>query len=109
MADNTVLVAAITAVSSGGLVGAIATFIKVRPEAGQILIKSATDVVVIQRDAMTDLRTRLASVEQERDTLRDRLATVEREKTALEERVTELAQSLSRLREQVTGSPDEKL
>lgn len=90
MADNTLLVAALSLVGGSGLAGSIVALVKVRPESGAILVKSATDVVIIQREAMTDMQRRLADVEGERDAMRDRLAGVEGERDAMRRRVAEL-------------------
>lgn len=121
MADNTALVAAIAAVGSGGIVTAVATFIKVRPEAGKLIIESATEIVVLQRETVTGLRADLKDVVKERDAIRARLdntetenrvlqrrvTTAENRNAILEGKVTELDASLARLREQVTGSSEE--
>lgn len=89
MADNTVLVAAISVVGGGGLAGALVALIKVRPESGQILVKTAQDVVLIQQGAMTDMQQRLSAVEAERDRLRHRVTELETSVATLQRRVGE--------------------
>jgi hypothetical protein len=87
--NDTVLIAIISVLGGTGLVGGIVALIKVRPEAGQILVNAAKDVVVIQQGAMTDMQRRLAEAEAARDALR--------------QRVTELEEKVARLQQQVHG------
>jgi septal ring factor EnvC (AmiA/AmiB activator) len=106
--DKTVVIALISALGGGGLVGAVATFMKVKPESGQILVSAAKDVVVIQQGAMTNMQTRIASLEQEREEWRAereeslrRLADAERERDEMKARVAQLEADLGQLRRRV--------
>lgn len=93
---------------AGGVVGAIQAFVRAQPERDQILVTSAKDVVVIQRDTISDLTSRLDALEedvaerkreeerlrQERDRLAAENETLRERVASLEEQVTELATQL---------------
>jgi predicted RNase H-like nuclease (RuvC/YqgF family) len=84
----------IAVVGSGGIVGAIVAFLKVRPEAGQIAVTAAGDALVVQSGVITTLR-------EENSQLRLRLENLE-SKVALmmdlRERVEELEDERKKLR-----------
>jgi predicted RNase H-like nuclease (RuvC/YqgF family) len=84
----------IAVVGSGGIVGAIVAFLKVRPEAGQIAVTAAGDALVVQSGVITTLR-------EENSQLRIRLENLE-SKVALmmdlRERVEELEDERKKLR-----------
>lgn len=84
---NTILTIVISVIGGGGLVGGLVALLKVRPEQSQILVSTARDVVVIQREAMTDLQHRLAAVEAERDALRARVGELEANVASLQRRL----------------------
>ena len=84
----------IAIVGSGGVIGAIVAFLKVRPEAGQIAVTAAGDALVVQTGVITTLR-------EENRQLRERLENIE-SKVALmmdlRERVEELEDERKKLR-----------
>jgi cell division protein FtsB len=84
----------IAVVGSGGIIGAIVAFLKVRPEAGQIAVTAAGDALVVQSGVITTLR-------DENTQLRSRLENLE-SKVALmmdlRERVEELEDERKKLR-----------
>lgn len=93
---------------AGGVMGAIQAFFRAQPERDQILVTSAKDVVVIQRDTISDLTGRLETLEarveelttteerlrRERDKLRDENTALRGRVASLEEQVTQLAEEL---------------
>lgn len=86
--SDAIVVSVISVVLGGGLIGGIVAFIKVRPESSQILVNTARDVVLIQRDAMTDLQQRLTDVEAERDKLRARVGELETKVATLQQHMS---------------------
>lgn len=86
--SDAIVVSVISVVLGGGLIGGIVAFIKVRPESSQILVNTARDVVLIQRDAMTDLQQRLTDVEAERDKLRARVGELETKVATLQQQMS---------------------
>ncbi len=59
--DTSLVIAVVTTV--GGLVGALVAILKYKPEVTKIIVDSATDVIVVQKDALEGLRTQMAELE----------------------------------------------
>lgn len=103
-------IAALIAVVLGG--GGITALVKSRPEGSKILIDSATDVVVVQKGLITDLRDRLEHAEgaleialAEIHELRGHVAemsALRMENDHLKARVTDQEYEIRRLRNRVT-------
>jgi hypothetical protein len=66
--DIVILIAAI--VGSGGVVAAIVALVKLRPEAGQILVTTAQSVVIVQTSVIENLEKQLNRVSNELEELR---------------------------------------
>lgn len=63
MSSDSILTALVSVILGGGFVGGIVALVKLKPEGDQILVSSAKDVVLIQRDALEELRTQMAELE----------------------------------------------
>lgn len=64
------IIAIIGILFGGGVSAAVATFIKVRPEAGQILVTTAQGAVVVQTGVIESLQRELARISSELDEMR---------------------------------------
>lgn len=88
--------ALISALLGGSLIGGIVSLLKLRPEGDQILVSSAKDVVLIQRDALADLRREMVDMQErfdEREQVHlEQLRACEKREQALARRVTRLEQ-----------------
>lgn len=67
--DIIIIVASI--VGSSGVVAAIVALVKLRPEAGQILVTTAQSVVIVQTSVIDNLQKELARVSHEMEELRE--------------------------------------
>lgn len=85
---------AITALGGGGIFGAIVAFVKVKPEAGQIVVKAAQGAVVVQSGVIDDLREQLEAQDK-------RIEILERDKQAALWRAAELKAENAKLVERV--------
>lgn len=89
------------------LVGAFVAFFKLKPEAGSILIKSANDVVVIQRGLIDELKADYAECKERQDRLEAALVQEKRRseavQRALEEDVAELSTRLQLVTDERDG------
>lgn len=65
-----VIVLAVGILGSGGLIGAVIALLKLRPEAGQIMVTTAQGVVIVQTGVIDSLRSELKRVSDELDELR---------------------------------------
>lgn len=99
---------AIALLGGGGVVGAIVAFIKVKPEAGQLVIKAAEGAVVVQSGVIEDLREQLEAQSLRIDLLeRDKQAAlweaakVRAENDLLVQRVKHLEQEVQHLNAQL--------
>ena len=90
MAFDAVAVTATIGGVAAGLAGGYAAFRKAGPQSSQILVDAAKDVVVIQRDAMDDMRKRLEMVEEEVAVLRHENTRLKDENRKLKLRVKHL-------------------
>ena len=101
----------IAVVGSGGIIGAIVAFLKVRPEAGQIAVTAAGDALVVQsgvittlRDENTQLRSRLENLESKvvlMMDLRERVEELEDERKKLRAENGRLRKRVASLEQQV--------
>lgn len=102
-----VITAIAVAVLGGGFITGIALLLKVRPEAGQVVVKSAESVVIMQKGLIDDLLARVDQATQEISVLRD---IVEQQGRRLDEQSDELASTRSqrdRLLRENAGLKDE--
>jgi chaperonin cofactor prefoldin len=79
---------------SGGFIGGVVAFMKLRPEVQQILVSTAQDAVVIQSGVIDDLNDQL-------ERARKRITAAESDNERLRARVSSLEKELGVLRKQV--------
>lgn len=71
MNTATIIVGIIGIVFGGGVASAIVALIKVRPEAGQILVTTAQGAVIVQTGVIESLRQEIARLGEEMSELRE--------------------------------------
>ncbi len=96
--DVVTLIAAI--LGSGGFFGGMYLLLKLKPETGSIVVKSAEDVVVMQGSIITELRKQIADLKEEIHSMREDM---ERLRTANAKLTAELARFTSDNRGQRTN------
>lgn len=103
----------IAVIGGGGLVGAVAAFLKIRPEAGQIAVNASQGALIVQtgvidtlREENHQLRERLEDLESKvamLGSLQDRVATLEAERTRLRMENTTLRNRVKHLEERLSA------
>lgn len=71
MNTATIIVGIIGIVFGGGVASAVVALIKVRPEAGQILVTTAQGAVIVQTGVIESLRQEIARLGEEMSELRE--------------------------------------
>jgi hypothetical protein len=87
----------VAVLGAGGIVGGIVALMKLRPEAGQIVVNAAQDALIVQSGVLEAL---LA----ENRRLIEKVAAVERENTDLLAKMTQMATELHDLKLQVAAN-----
>ena len=88
-------------VGSGGLLAAIVTLLKLRPEAGQITVTAAQGAVIVQTGVIDNLNKELARVTKENEQLRVKFETEQKERQRLEEVLQDSTEAMEDLRKKL--------
>lgn len=83
----------ITLIFSGGFLGGIYALLKLRPEAGQIVVTAAQGALVVSTGVIETLKEELVRLEAKIDLLEKELGTAETENRWLKARVWDLEQT----------------
>jgi len=75
---------------SGGFLGGVYALLKLRPEAGQIVVTSAQSAVIVQSGVIENLREELERIEARFDAQEAEIISLREENTKLRARVREL-------------------
>lgn len=71
MSGHDIVVLIVSILGGGGLIAGIVALLKLRPEAGQILVTTAQGVVIVQSTVIESLQRELVRVGKELDDLRE--------------------------------------
>lgn len=71
MSGNDIVVLVVSVIGGGGLIAGIVALLKLRPEAGQILVTTAQGVVIVQTTVIDNLQKELTRMGNELDELRE--------------------------------------
>ena len=71
MTGHDIVVLVVSIIGGGGLIAGIVALLKLRPEAGQILVTTAQGVVIVQSTVIDSLQKELSRVGSELDELRE--------------------------------------
>lgn len=77
----------VTFLSSGGLIAAIVALLKLRPEAGQIVVTTAQGAVLIQSTVLKNLQEENENLREENEKCKSRISELERKVLDLESKV----------------------
>jgi FtsZ-binding cell division protein ZapB len=78
------LPALVTLLTSGGLLGGVYMLLKLRPEAGQIIVTQAEGAVIVQGKVIDDLQEQNAELKVDNKSLRARVTSLEAKNRELE-------------------------
>jgi threonine dehydratase len=71
MSGHDIVVLVVSIIGGGGLIAGIVALLKLRPEAGQILVTTAQGVVIVQTTVIDNLQKELTRMGKELDELRE--------------------------------------
>lgn len=86
----------IAVTAAGGLCGGIVALLRVRPEAGKLVVEAAEGAVVVQSGVITALRDELAELRRELEAARDEEDDCKRRCLALERELAAVRATLKR-------------
>lgn len=89
--------------STGGLIGAIAILVKLRPEAGQIIVTQAQGAVIVQGKVIDDLQEQNAELKEENRQIKAENTEIKSQNRELKRRVGTLEDKVTELERRVNG------
>jgi cysteine synthase len=80
--DVALLPIIVAVLGSGGIIGGVVAFFKLRPENARTTVGAAEGAVIVQSGVIASLRDEITRLREERDELRELLEVIDERKTA---------------------------